>query len=51
MKGCHSLCEHFNPTNKNHGDINEIDSHVGDLGNLKIMKNGKCKCVYIFKLS
>ena len=33
-KGCEALGGHFNPRNKTHGDINEINSHVGDLGNI-----------------
>lgn len=34
LEGCHSLCSHFNPFNKHHGNINGKDSHVGDLGNI-----------------
>lgn len=30
----HSLCDHFNPENYPHGDVNELISHVGDLGNI-----------------
>jgi Cu-Zn family superoxide dismutase len=33
-KGCSTLCGHYNPFNKNHGDLNAKDSHVGDLGNI-----------------
>lgn len=32
--GSHSLCDHFNPTNQRHGDLNTKKSHIGDLGNL-----------------
>jgi len=32
--GADSLCDHFNPTNQPHGNINTKRSHVGDLGNL-----------------
>ena len=28
MDGCHSLCSHYNPKNKNHGDLNKKDSHI-----------------------
>ncbi len=44
LEGCKSLCSHFNPTNKQHGDINDRHSHAGDLGNIKVNKSGKCKC-------
>ncbi|VBB18156.1 Cu/Zn-superoxide dismutase [Yasminevirus sp. GU-2018] len=32
--GCTSAGAHYNPTGKRHGDINEPDSHIGDLGNV-----------------
>ena len=35
-------CEHFNPYNKNHGSLNSVNSHAGDLGNI-ISKHGICK--------
>ena len=34
-KGCISACEHFNPYNNNHGSLTSINSHAGDLGNIK----------------
>ncbi len=34
LEGCQSLCDHYNPTKKHHGDRNSLNSHVGDLGNL-----------------
>ena len=40
--GCKSGCEHFNPYNKNHGSLDSLDSHAGDLGNI-ISKNGISK--------
>lgn len=33
-EGCNSCCKHYNPTNKTHGDLNDVNSHAGDLGNI-----------------
>ena len=44
-EGCSSLCSHYNPFNKNHGGLNDKNSHVGDLGNIIVDKNGNCKNV------
>ncbi len=33
-KGCSSGCEHFNPLGHTHGDLNDHNSHAGDLGNI-----------------
>ena len=38
--GPKSLCNHYNPTNQPHGDLNETASHVGDLGNITANKKG-----------
>ena len=47
LEGCNSLCSHFNPTNKKHGNINSINSHAGDLGNITIKDDGKLqKIIY-----
>ncbi len=32
-------CAHYNPRNKNHGDLNGPDSHAGDLGNIYSNEN------------
>ena len=41
--GCKSLCSHYNPFNKTHGDISSKNRHVGDLGNIKPNKDGIVK--------
>jgi len=38
--GPKSLCDHYNPTNQHHGGLNEVHSHVGDLGNITANSNG-----------
>ncbi len=38
--GANSLCDHYNPTNQNHGGLNEVHSHVGDLGNITANSKG-----------
>ena len=43
LHGCASLCAHYNPHNKTHGGLNEKNSHMGDLGNIIVNKNGKIK--------
>jgi len=41
-KCCSSLGDHYNPFNKTHGNIIDIERHVGDLGNIIVDENGKC---------
>lgn len=43
LEGCSSLCSHFNPTNKTHGNLNDHNSHAGDLGNITIKEDGTLK--------
>ena len=47
---CSSLCAHYNPKNKTHGDRNDKERHVGDLGNIKPNKNGVCSITFNDKL-
>ena len=42
LDGCTSLCGHFNPHHKTHGGLNHTHSHVGDLGNIIVKKDGTC---------
>ncbi len=44
LDGCKSLCAHYNPLNKNHGGLNDKDSHMGDLGNIEVNNDGKVDC-------
>lgn len=44
--GCESLCAHFNPYNKTHGDRHHKIRHVGDLGNLESDKFGKANYTF-----
>lgn len=46
-KGCDSMCAHFNPYNKSHGDREDIERHVGDLGNITADQFGKIKVQFI----
>lgn len=45
--GCDSLCAHYNPHNKKHGDRLDKERHVGDLGNIKVNEDGKCFMTFI----
>jgi Cu-Zn family superoxide dismutase len=45
-QGCESMCAHFNPYGKKHGDIDSRERHVGDLGNLETDENGRVKCTF-----
>ncbi len=41
LKNDCSQCKgHWNPTNKEHGGLNDIHSHAGDLGNIQANEDG-----------
>jgi len=46
-KGCESMCAHFNPYNKTHGDRHDKNRHVGDLGNIISDENGNVNNEFI----
>lgn len=48
-ENCHSCCQHFNPTNKVHGDLNSYHSHVGDFGNITTDHLGNCNQILVSK--
>jgi Cu-Zn family superoxide dismutase len=39
-RGCDSCCKHYNPDDTNHGDLNDENSHAGDLGNIVTNSKG-----------
>jgi Cu-Zn family superoxide dismutase len=45
--GCSSLCAHYNPYNLEHGGLNDEITHAGDLGNIRVDKNGKCSGIIL----
>lgn len=46
LEGCESCKSHFNPFNKNHGDINSKERHLGDLGNIEADSNNKVNTIF-----
>lgn len=37
---CDSCCAHYNPHNRKHGGPDDLERHVGDLGNIEANKDG-----------
>ena len=37
---CDSCCAHYNPHNRTHGGPDDLERHVGDLGNIKANEQG-----------
>lgn len=50
FKCCGNLGGHYNPFNKNHGDISAEQRHMGDLGNIIVDSDGKCVKSFTDKL-
>ena len=42
-EGCESMCSHFNPFGKTHGDPDSKNRHLGDLGNIQTDSEGNAK--------
>lgn len=41
--GCKTCGSHFDTKNNQHGDLNDKNSHTGDLGNILFNEKGVCK--------
>jgi len=46
-QGAHSLCDHYSSPGKRHGDLNDPNGHNGDLGNLTVGVDGRCKDKFV----
>ena len=42
-EGSKSCCAHYNPLKMQHGGLEDIESHSGDLGNIHGNNQGECK--------
>lgn len=51
-QGCHTAGGHYNPTGKKHGDLEDSESHAGDLGNIRADSKGVgFLCVKTYKVT
>ena len=50
-EGCVSAGTHFNPFGESHGDINDNEKHIGDLGNLVADSSGIIKTILFSDIS
>jgi Cu-Zn family superoxide dismutase len=48
-RGCDSCCSHYNPGNKEHGGLEDINSHAGDLGNILADNMGNVNYIFYTK--
>lgn len=42
-----SAGDHFNPTNKPHGEADSLERHIGDMGNVEADASGMAKLTYL----
>lgn len=45
----HSLCDHYTSPGKTHGNLNDLNAHNGDLGNLVVGSDRTCEATFVAK--